>query len=165
MGTGSDAIGRAITRIAALERGQAVDVVATLLFDPTGLTIGLFDGRSLRLPYDGLDAALAVEAPDVARDLAAAVATPEEFPREPLTAHQKWTELLEDIGGWHGHLSGFSPGLRLVSIRRAGRVAEIVVADQSRSMGKTIPLDDGLIVVGINDDLAIEFGVGSGGST
>ncbi|TWP37287.1 hypothetical protein [Leekyejoonella antrihumi] len=162
MGDNSGVAGRAIVQVAALERGQADDLVTAINVGRTTFTVMLPGDRLLRLPYDISADELFAALSSIVAGLAAEVPTPDHFPSEPLTCHQKWTELLDDIGGWHQMLNGVSPGLRLASIRRTDAVADITVTDDHRRTTTTIPLDDGHLVVGLNDDIATRFGTLSG---
>ena len=162
--------GELLLRLAALERGQAepvvvaVDVGEAVPNHARGsiATLALVGGRTVVVPLVVSDAGLEAAVSGALGPVAPRVWTPKRFPKEPITPREKWVELLDDLGGWYEMLGRVRPGLRLVSIRRdvelrAGAVARVTVTDGRRSAVTEVPLDDGLLVVGLPDDLATSF--------
>jgi len=151
-----------LVSIAALERARPMALIEAVDVDGDVATLALGGGTSVSVPLGTSEAGLAAAVSGVTGGAAGFVPTPEQFPVEPLTAHEKWVELLDDLGGWYGMLDRLRPGLRLASLRRdtdpgPGHVARITVTDGRRSAVTEVSLDDGLIVVGLADDLATSF--------
>lgn len=160
-------VAKALVAIAALERGQADDVVTELLFGSESCVAFSSVGNRLEMGYDADPESVPGLLLELASGLRPALPTPDSFPTEPLTPHQKWLELLQDIGSHASILS--SPihpdgrdGLQVLSIARAEKIAKITVGDGNRRETIPVPLDDGLLVVGINDDLVTAFREKSG---
>lgn len=151
-------VGYLLVHVAALERGQAAPIVGSLEVDGERLTLTFDDGRAAVVHVGEEYAELAAAVAGVVGTLAPPVPTPDGFPAEPLTARERWVELLEDVGGCYSFFDGICRGLRLVSIRRDGTLARIVVGDGRRTATTDVQLDDGRLVVGLPDDLATDFG-------
>lgn len=162
--------GDLLLRLAALERGQAEPVVVAVDIGEAGpgdargsiAALELVGGRTVVVPLAVSDAGLEAAVTGAVGPVAPHVRTPKRFPTEPITPHEKWVELLDDLGGWYEMLGRMRPGLRFASIRRdavlrAEAVAQVTVTDGRRSTVTEVPLDDGLLVVGLPDDLATSF--------
>lgn len=158
---GAGGLGHFLVQLAAVERGQDHDVVTQVRTLGGSLAVRCSDGCEAvfmlsELSTDGSTDGLRSEL-DPEGTWRPAVPAPGAFPEMPLTPHEKWTELLEDVGGWHGMLDSIRPGLRLLSITRNGAVAEVEVGDGRDTTLTRIRLDDGELIVGLNDDIATDF--------
>lgn len=150
-------IGRVLVDLAALERGQDRDVIEAVTVLGGSMIVRTASGSEAAVSLsDAVDGSL-VSQLDPEGTWRPAVATPGAFPESPLTQHEKWSELLDDVGGWHGMLESIRPGLRLLSITRRGAVAEIEVGDGEAMTLTRVRLDDGELVVGLSDDIATDF--------
>lgn len=155
-------VGEFLVSVAALERGRAAPCILAVAVDRGVVTLDLDSGEAVTVRLGSGGEELVEVLSGAVGGVVPAVSTPKQFPTEPISPHEKWVELLDDLGGWYEMLGRMRPGLRLVSIRRdadlrAGAVARVTVTDGRRSAVTVVSLDDGLLVVGLPDDLATSF--------